>query len=497
MGISQVPPVPTPVVKGDIVVGTATGPTRLPVGTTANQALLVDSTTATGLKYGATTLTTTQRFVQPAATIAITGFSYVNPNITFTTATPHGFSVGQYVAITGVTLSGTTGVSSVNTSNAIVSVPSSTTFTWSHGATTPSSYLSGGFVTLYTDGEPNGYKFLNNTHIFCTNNGGYMYSTDTITWNYGQLPISNNAITAMEWDGTTYVFGTNGYGIWTSSTLAYNSWTRRSTFNNAQIHDIRWCAGSTNRLVAVGSNNSSFGGTGTRIEYAAQGGVTWTAATLTGTNSYATMGIGFDGVQTLVGFNEGHGPFVSTNGGLNWTGYADYIINTAVYYRPSFNPPFGWYNSNTSRWHGFSNSWGYVYGTASSSTPSTTWNKHSSFGALSIGPSSENGYCNRLLTGTLFPDLANNRFFSASSVGGVLTIVTWDSTPVSVNANMEYYTPIGVTYAPNFLNGARRSGRGATSGNYYVIGFGGGKWLGLIKYSTADHTGGYNIYVAE
>lgn len=54
MGISQVPPVPTPVAKGDIVVGTAAGPTRLPANTTANFSLLTDPTTATGLKYGQT-----------------------------------------------------------------------------------------------------------------------------------------------------------------------------------------------------------------------------------------------------------------------------------------------------------------------------------------------------------------------------------------------------------------------------------------------------------
>jgi hypothetical protein len=54
MGISQVPSVPVPTAKGDIVVGTATGPTRLPASTIANQTLIVDSTTTTGLKYGST-----------------------------------------------------------------------------------------------------------------------------------------------------------------------------------------------------------------------------------------------------------------------------------------------------------------------------------------------------------------------------------------------------------------------------------------------------------
>lgn len=52
MGISQLPTTPVPTAKGDLIVGTATGPTRLPISTVANQTLLVDSTTTTGLKYG-------------------------------------------------------------------------------------------------------------------------------------------------------------------------------------------------------------------------------------------------------------------------------------------------------------------------------------------------------------------------------------------------------------------------------------------------------------
>jgi hypothetical protein len=51
MGINQLPAVPTPTNKGDIVVGTTNGPTVLPVSTTANQSLVVDTTTTTGLKY--------------------------------------------------------------------------------------------------------------------------------------------------------------------------------------------------------------------------------------------------------------------------------------------------------------------------------------------------------------------------------------------------------------------------------------------------------------
>lgn len=51
MGISQIPSAPIPSVKGEIIVGTATGPTRLPVGTVANQSLIVDSTTTTGVKW--------------------------------------------------------------------------------------------------------------------------------------------------------------------------------------------------------------------------------------------------------------------------------------------------------------------------------------------------------------------------------------------------------------------------------------------------------------
>ena len=54
MGISQVPPVPVPTAKGEIVVGTPSGPTKITANTTANFSLITDPTTTTGLKYGQT-----------------------------------------------------------------------------------------------------------------------------------------------------------------------------------------------------------------------------------------------------------------------------------------------------------------------------------------------------------------------------------------------------------------------------------------------------------
>lgn len=54
MGITQVPPVPVPTAKGEIVVGTESGPTKLPVSTILNQSLVTDTTTATGIKWAST-----------------------------------------------------------------------------------------------------------------------------------------------------------------------------------------------------------------------------------------------------------------------------------------------------------------------------------------------------------------------------------------------------------------------------------------------------------
>ena len=496
MGISQVPPVPTPTVKGDIVVGTSSGPARLPVGTTNNQTLLVDSTTTTGLKYGATTLTTTVRQA-PEQHFTITGFTYANPNITFTTSTNHNFQVGNAVKVNGVVLTGTTSVTSVNGSQTITAVPAANQFTANIGATAPSTYSSGGTASLYTNGEPNGYKFVNNTHVFFTTNGTYFYSTDAITWNVAGIP-TDRAITGIDWDGTTYAISTSTSGIWTSPSLAQGSWTQRTAFGGFYCSDIKWCGGSVNRWVAVGSSDTTYNGAATKIEVAPSPATTWTnqsITTVSGSNSSAASSVTFDGSQGIIVRKPG-GYVHSATGAASWNHYDNFNVNT--YYRPAVSATFGWYNSSDSKWYGFALGNSQVFGFMSMSNPVSGHTKVGNAIILSSHPSFATNWYNPLIGGALFPDLSNNRFFSAHAAGGVLNITTWNSTPVSISSTNEYFVPISQSYAPNFLSTAMRLASTTLASSHHVIGYNNGKWLGLQRYSsTTDSATGFLIYVAE
>lgn len=452
MGISQVPPVPTPTTKGDIVVGTSSGPIRLPVGTTANQALLVDSTTATGLKYGATTLTPSYYIPNHTTSYNITGFSYTNPNITVTTSTNHNFQVGNYIVITGVLQAGAT--ANINSTYSISAVTANT-FTVNVGATAPSAYSSGGVVTIYMTSadSPNGGKYVNNTY-FVSVGPNYFYSTDGITWNMGQIPTSN-PITSIDWDGTVYAVSAGTSGIYTSSTLAQGSWTKRSTFGtNFFCHEVKWCAGSVNRWVAVGSGDTNPTGSSTRVETATSGAATWTNQTITGTNSYATYSLAFDGSNTILGVNESSGALVSTSGATSWT----FTTNANSYYFLAANQGFGWataphygfYNTVNSRWYAFSGSSGYTSSYSSTSgAPNSFWQRSSTQHFPATVPFRGNqNYYNGIYNGMLHLDLANGRFFAAQLQGGTLNILTYSATSVSYGTYQEYFPITGSSYSP-------------------------------------------------
>jgi hypothetical protein len=498
MGITQVPPVPTPTTKGDIVVGTATGPARLPVSTTANQTLLVDSTTSTGLRYGSTTLTTSVRAVTPETHFVITGFTYANPNVVFTTSTNHNFQIGNVVKVNGVTLNGSTLVTSINSSRTITAIPAANQFTVNLGATTPSTYLSGGTASITTDGEPCGYKFINGTHIFFSTQGTYTYSTDAITWNVGQVPCSQNTITGVDWDGTTYAFLVAFSGVYTSTTLAPGSWTNRNTFGTQYMNEIKWCGGSVNRWVAVGSTDTTYNGAATQIYTATSGAVTWTLQTITvasGTNSAAARGIAFDGTNAIMVFKPS-GYIYSPTGGGSWTHYDQNPTNS--YMRPNPSMSLGWWNAANSRWYGFGASQSQVYAFMSTGSPTTGMNKHGNCLIYSSAPHQEANFANSLALGYLYPDLTNNRFYSAISEGGILNITTWNATPTSISSTGDYFVPTSTTNAPNFLPGLLRSASGTAQAAQHVIGFGNSKWVGMGKFtSTVESTGGLLIYVAE
>ena len=99
MGITQQPPVPTPTAKGDIIVGTATGPTKLAVSGTSNQSLVVDSTTTTGLKYATPQRLWTGTVFSGTATVSgdpAPSGSNVTSKVLYANGT-YAFSAGRYI----------------------------------------------------------------------------------------------------------------------------------------------------------------------------------------------------------------------------------------------------------------------------------------------------------------------------------------------------------------------------------------------------------------
>ena len=162
MGITQVPPVPTPTTKGDIVVGTASGPVKLPIGATTGQALLVDPTTATGLKYNVLGLSASVQVAPAPNRYAVTTYSYTNPNLTYT-ASGHEFLVGHYVMTNGIAQSGTTG--SPVRGSTVTAVSGTTTYTYNIGTSGPGAYSNGGTAYLRMGGSPNLAKYVNNVYF--------------------------------------------------------------------------------------------------------------------------------------------------------------------------------------------------------------------------------------------------------------------------------------------------------------------------------------------
>lgn len=504
MGISQVPPVPTPVSKGDIVVGTSAGPTRLPVSTTANQTLLTDSTTTTGLKYGAVSLTTTLRVPNGPSSFNITGFSYTNPNITINTSAAHNFQVGNYVVVSGVVQASTV---SINTTYTVTAV-TATSFTASFGATAPSTYTSGGVASVYFSGggSPNGGKYLSNGVYVLTDGPNYFYSSDAgVTWNSGQIPSNANYITSIDYDGTTYVVSAGTSGIYTSSSLAQGSWTNRSNFGGFHCNGVVWCAGSVNRWVAFGSGDSDGLGGSARVEVTATATGSWTNQTLTGTNSAAGMALVFDGTSTIWIPTLGSGPLVSTSGAGSWaftTSALSYNnIGANQGYGITSTPYYGFWNSVQSRWVGFSGSVGYMGGlTTTSGAPNTYWQRQSKQNFMLCGPWRASGrYANAAHMNAIVPDLVNSRFFVAKISGGTFNIITYSATSTVYNTYQEFFPITGVAYAPNMFTEIRITSLSSPTNDNTRYGqvYGNGKWCLLQVNPDNSYAAAWTIAVVE
>jgi hypothetical protein len=503
MGISQVPPVPVPTAKGDLIVGTATGPVRLPVGTTANQALLVDSTTATGLKYNVIGLAATTQLAPAANRYAVTNFSYTNPNLTYTAA-GHEFLAGHYVMTNGIAQTGTTG--SPVRGSTVTAVSGSTSYTYNIGTSGPGTYSNGGTAFLRMGGNPSLAKYVNNVYFVGTNTGSYFYSTDGITWLAGQVPTKNQPILSIDWDGTTYAIAAGYEGIWTSATLASNSWVRRSNFGTVGTNwcsDIKWCAGIARWVACGGTGGSS--SSGTRIETAASGAVTWTNQTISGTNSYVSKGIGYDGVNTVVIGTNGHGPFVSTGGAsFAFTGYP-----TATTTSPDSNtsgvnglnegvaPSTILWNPVASKWMGLGASTPALgSGVSTAGSPATVWTReiqqqwfNSTWGANSDDHGGNTRH-------PIIYDSTAQVLRTYSYSGSNFTAYSWSATPTVLSANAEVYPLVQVQTAYLGLGSSwyqTAAGTGSGSFGGHTACYGNGKWVLLTSQSDRGFPGQFLI----
>lgn len=417
----------------------------------------------------------------------ITAHSYTNPNSTFTTSTNHNFQVGHRITITGINQAGSS--VNLNSTGLVITAVTANTFTVNVGVTTPSTYSGGGVAYLEVLGNPQGAKYINGTYIlWLASAGTYFYSSDAINWTQGNLPISSSRITCVEWDGTTYLFGTEANGIYTSTTLLPNSWTQRTTFGGFTVNEIKWCAGSVNRLVAVGSNTANDPqGTGPRIETASQGGVSWTNQTITSAPSVSFKSIAFDETSTIIAQTDVNGIAISTSGAGSWTGYL--AANTQ---QPTGNANNGlknssanilFWNTQASKWVGFrKQAAGINGGVSTAGSPSSAWTKEvTNYGYANVFYStSDRTYGVPNTSNAVTYDQQNGRFYTYTSSMGNFVVYTYNATPVSLNAYQEYYPLISIASADNSITTQTFSNATALATfPSSVFCYGNGKWVGL------------------
>jgi len=213
MGISQVPPVPTPVSKGDIVVGTANGPTRLPASTTANQSLIVDTTTTTGLKYGSVTRAWTMAnaiFTNPTSGAGEIGTSSTISKVVFSNGT-YAFVSDRYIFYSTDKLNwtaqiiGTSTLQTIATNGSIWVVGGGNNTLWSG---TPGGTWTARTSGISGTGGPRHIVWQPSYNLFiCVGNGNsapftiVSSSSDGITWT-GRYDSSANH--------TAHTIATNG-----------------------------------------------------------------------------------------------------------------------------------------------------------------------------------------------------------------------------------------------------------------------------------------------
>jgi len=224
MGISQLPATPVPTVKGDIIVGTATGATRLPVGTSANQTLIVDSTTTTGLKYGSPTRAWTMGsaiFTNPTSGASEIGTSTPGTKIIFANGT-FVFGCDRHIFYSTDKLNWTAQL--VSTSSIQTIATNGTIWVVGGGSNTLYSGIPGGTWTARTSqlsgtGGPRHIIWQPSYNLFiCAGNGNASpwvitsYSSDGITWTAGYASSANHSMHTLATNNSTTTVAVGNQG---------------------------------------------------------------------------------------------------------------------------------------------------------------------------------------------------------------------------------------------------------------------------------------------
>jgi hypothetical protein len=232
-----------PAAKGDLVVGNATNDSGVLAVGTANQVLTVDSSTATGLKWGSAGTTWNLRTIFPDTTRSV---AYNGSNL----YVAYGDAAYMYTSPDGITwTSRTSGFGADNIyrvayGNGLwVAVGDAGKITTSTDGITWTARTSNMSTNQLLD-----VVYANSIWVVVgagggtTNTGGLAYSTDGITWTRKSQSITvGSTYGTVIWNGTNWVIGsdTNTNNHLYASTPS-GTWTAATTVGANDLYRLFW-----------------------------------------------------------------------------------------------------------------------------------------------------------------------------------------------------------------------------------------------------------------